>query len=171
MSILSLKSISPASDLYLAMYVHSGIVCLMRRVQKLGVFSIGLSVKICGQWQESKTRPSCYGFTYLKWWTMLAYVVKSHLSFQNFLTIRIIYINMCVYSVISRINSSNPCAVACHAPLSMGFPRQEHWSGLPLHPPENLPDPGIECLSPVSAALAGRFFTPVLPKNPHYIWV
>ena len=66
---------------------------------------------------------------------------------------------MCVYSVISRINSSNPCAVACHAPLSMGFPRQEHWSGLPLHPPENLPDPGIERLSPVSAALAGRFFT------------
>ena len=43
MSILSLKSISPASDLYLAMYVHSGVVCLMRRVQKLGVFSIGLS--------------------------------------------------------------------------------------------------------------------------------
>ena len=49
MSILSLKSISPASDLYLAMYVHSGVVCLMRKVQKLGVFSIGLSVKICGQ--------------------------------------------------------------------------------------------------------------------------
>ena len=49
MSILSLKSISPGSDLYLAIYVHSGVLCLIRRVQKLSVFSTGLSVKICGQ--------------------------------------------------------------------------------------------------------------------------
>ena len=38
----------------------------------------------------------------------------------------------------------------------MGFSRQEHWSGLPFPPPGNLPDSGIE---PVSPALAGRFFT------------
>ena len=43
-----------------------------------------------------------------------------------------------------------PWTVACQAPLSMGFPRQEHWSGLPFPLPGDLPDPGIE---PVSLAL------------------
>ena len=39
------------------------------------------------------------------------------------------------------------------APLSMGFPRQEYWSGLPFPPPGDLPDPGIEPESPVSPAM------------------
>ena len=52
-----------------------------------------------------------------------------------------------------------PWTVACQAPLSMGFPRQEHWSGLPFPPPGDLPDPGIEPLSLMSPALAGRFFS------------
>ena len=34
--------------------------------------------------------------------------------------------------------------VACQAPLSMGFPRQEYWSGLPFPTPGGLPDPGIK---------------------------
>ena len=34
--------------------------------------------------------------------------------------------------------------VACQAPLSMGFLRQEYWSGLPFPSPGNRPDPGIE---------------------------
>ena len=47
--------------------------------------------------------------------------------------------------------------MAAHqAPLSMGFSRQEHWSGLPLPSPGDLPDPGIE---PASPALVGRLFT------------
>ena len=46
-----------------------------------------------------------------------------------------------------------PWTVAHQAPLSMGFPRQEYWSGLPFPPPGDLPDPGIE---PGSPALAGR---------------
>ena len=37
-----------------------------------------------------------------------------------------------------------PWTVARQAPLSMGFSRQEHWSGLPCPPPGDLPDPGIE---------------------------
>ena len=52
-----------------------------------------------------------------------------------------------------------PWTVAHQAPLSMGFPRQEYWSGLPFPPPGNLPDPGIEPTSPVSPVSAGRFFT------------
>ena len=46
-----------------------------------------------------------------------------------------------------------PWTVAHQAPLSMGFPRQEHWSGLPFPPPGDLPDPGIEPASPTSPAL------------------
>ena len=40
------------------------------------------------------------------------------------------------------------------------FSRQEYWSGLPVPPPEDLPNPGIE---PMSPALAGGFFTTELP--------
>ena len=41
---------------------------------------------------------------------------------------------------------------ARHAPLSMGFSRQEYWSGLPLPPPGDLPHSGIKPASPVSPA-------------------
>ena len=43
-------------------------------------------------------------------------------------------------------------------PLSMGFRRQEYWSGLPFPSPEDLPDPEIKPLSPESLVLAGGFF-------------
>ena len=49
--------------------------------------------------------------------------------------------------------------IACQAPLSMGFSRQEYWSELSFPPLGDLPDPGIEPISPVSPALAGGFFT------------
>ena len=45
--------------------------------------------------------------------------------------------------------------VTHQAPLAMGFPRQEYWSGLPFPPPGDLPNPGIEPTSPVSPAWAG----------------
>ena len=50
--------------------------------------------------------------------------------------------------------------VACQAPLSVGFSRQEYWSGLPFPPPGDIPDPGTK---PTSPALAGGFFTTELP--------
>ena len=49
--------------------------------------------------------------------------------------------------------------VARQAPLSIGFFRQEHWSGLPWHPPGDLTNPGIQLESLTSSALAGRFLT------------
>ena len=57
-----------------------------------------------------------------------------------------------------------PWTVAHQAPLSLGFPRQEYWSGLPLPSPGDLPDPGIEPKSP--ALLAGGFFTNRAPGKP-----
>ena len=52
-----------------------------------------------------------------------------------------------------------PWTVAKQAPLSMGFSRQEYWSGLPFPSPGDLPDPGMEPTSLTSPALAGGFFT------------
>ena len=49
--------------------------------------------------------------------------------------------------------------VAHQAALSMGFPRQEYWSGLPFPSPEDLLNPGIEPASLTSLALASAFFT------------
>ena len=52
-----------------------------------------------------------------------------------------------------------PWPVTQQAPLSMGFSRQEYWSGLPFPSPADLPIPGIKSPSLKSLALAGRFFT------------
>ena len=49
--------------------------------------------------------------------------------------------------------------VARQAPLSMGFSRQEYWSGLPFPPPGDLPDPGMEPMPPASPALVDKFLT------------
>ena len=54
-------------------------------------------------------------------------------------------------------------AIARQAPLSMGFFRQEYWSGLPFPSPGDLPELGIE---PVSPALASGFFTTEPPGKP-----
>ena len=54
---------------------------------------------------------------------------------------------------------ATPWTVACQAPLSMGFSRQEYWNGLPCPPPGDLPNPGIEPMSIRSPVLAGEFFT------------
>ena len=56
--------------------------------------------------------------------------------------------------------------VAHQTPLSMGFSRQEYWSGLPFPSPGDLPNPEMEPASPVSPALAGGFFTAEPPGSP-----
>ena len=60
-----------------------------------------------------------------------------------------------------------PWTVAHQAPLSMGFSRQEYWSGLPFLPPGDLPNPGMEPESSASPALAGEFFT---IESPGLLW-
>ena len=52
-----------------------------------------------------------------------------------------------------------PWTVAGQAPLSVGFSRQDYWSGLPFLSLGDLPYPGTDLASPVSPALAGGFFT------------
>ena len=64
---------------------------------------------------------------------------------------------VCVHACVSTRTQLCPalcnpmdCSVACHAPLSTGFPRQEYWSGLPFPSPGDLPDPGVESMSPAA---------------------
>ena len=52
-----------------------------------------------------------------------------------------------------------PWTVTPPVPLSMGFSRQEFWSGLPYPPPWELPDPGIKPVSLLTPALTEGFFT------------
>ena len=56
--------------------------------------------------------------------------------------------------------------VARQAPLSMGFPRQEYWSGWPFPSPEDLSDPRIDPTSLECPALAGEFLATAPPKKP-----
>ena len=66
----------------------------------------------------------------------------------------------------SRLTICGPMDCSSQAPLSLGFPRQEYWSELPLPSPGDLPDPGIETTSLVPPALAGKFFTTEPAGNP-----
>ena len=66
-------------------------------------------------------------------------------------------VNVYVIQLLSHVQLFvTPWNVACQVPLSMGFPKQEYWSGLPFPSPGDLPDPGIK---PASPASAGGFFT------------
>ena len=57
--------------------------------------------------------------------------------------------SLCVLSRFSHVRIfATPWTVACLAPLSMGFSRQEYWNGLLYLPPANLPDPGIKPTAP-----------------------
>ena len=118
-------------------------------------------------------------------WQPLSPLFLSRLSllgrqhfFSPFLWLLITSRLYCAKSLQSYPTLCNP--VDCsQAPLSMGFPRQGSWSGLPslpgstvhgilqarilewvaIPPPRDLPDPGIKRISLMSPALAGRFFT------------
>ena len=59
-------------------------------------------------------------------------------------------VRVCMLALSVLLDSANPWALAHLAPLFMGFPRQEYWSGLQFPPPEDLPDPGrtqVACVS------------------------
>ena len=94
------------------------------------------------------------------WWNRVPKVAKSRMQLKQFSThilLRVLKIvfHVCAKSLHLVSNSLRPH----QTPLSMGFSRQEYWSGLPCPPPGDLPDPGIELMSFTSPALAGAFCT------------
>ena len=76
----------------------------------------------------------------------------------------------CAKLLQSGLTVYDPRTVARQAPLSMGFSRQEYWSGLPFPPPGDLPDPEIQSESLMSPALASGFFTTSATWEAQYIY-
>ena len=71
---------------------------------------------------------------------------------------------MLLFLSLSRVQfPATPWTIARQAPLFMGFPRQECWSGLPFPSPADLPDAGIGLMFP---AFSGGFFTAEPPEKP-----
>ena len=69
-------------------------------------------------------------------------------------------VHACMLSHFSHVRLfATPWTVAHQAPLTIGFSRQEYWSGFPCPPPEYLPDPGIKPMCLTSPVFAGGFFT------------
>ena len=100
------------------------------------------------------------------WWATVHGVAKSRTRLSGFtFTFSINYYHHTLNSKHFHYLKRN--SVPCQASLSMGFCRQEYWSGLPFPSPGDLPDPGIEATSP---ALAGRLFTTATWEAPcvHY---
>ena len=79
----------------------------------------------------------------------------------------------CCWKVLSHVwLFKTPWTVAHQAPLSMGFPRQEYWTGLSFPSSGHLPNPGVKSGSLGSVALASRFFlTSATWETPAYSWV
>ena len=76
-------------------------------------------------------------------------------------------VRVCMPSCFSQVRLSVTLwTVACQAPLSVGFSRQEYWSGVPFPLSGDLPNPGIKSISLESPALVGGFFTTEPPGKP-----
>ena len=65
---------------------------------------------------------------------------------------------------------ATPWTVACQAPFSMGFPRQEYWSGWPFPSRGDGPNPVVE-LTCSASALAGEFFTTEPPGKARILYI
>ena len=76
-----------------------------------------------------------------------------------------------VHACSAMSESAIPWTVAHRVPLSMGFSRRAYWSRLPFPTPGDLPDPGVESESLMSAVLAGNFLTTAPPWKPMVVYV
>ena len=73
---------------------------------------------------------------------------------------------VCVWNHFSHVQLFTTLwTIVCQAPLSMGFSRQEYWSGFPFSSPGDLPNPGIEPSFLTSPALVGVSFTTLAPPG------
>ena len=102
------------------------------------------------------------------WWTGMPGMLR-FMGLQRVEHDWVTELNWCMLSCFSCVRLfATPWTVACPAPLSMGFSRQEYWFGLPFPTPGDLPDPGIEPMSLISLALADGFFLPPVKPPKHY---
>ena len=99
---------------------------------------------------------ACWVLEYLTLWS----VYSKH--FVHFLDYCISFYHLLFNRTVVSDSFGTPWAVTHKAPLSVGFPRQEYWSGLPFPSPGDFPNPGIELGSPALQA----FFTTKPPGKP-----
>ena len=84
--------------------------------------------------------------------TSTRWVIQKELPYASFGKLMSIHLFMVCQLLSSVQLSATPWTAACQPPLSMEFSRHEYWSGLPFHSPKDLPDPGIEPMSPTLQA-------------------
>ena len=96
-------------------------------------------------------------------WKSTKYLRRHSMTFQLTFNASIVWVLSCIV----ESDSATPWTGAHQAPLLMGFPRQEYWTGLPFPPPGHLSHPGIEPTPLVSPALAGGLFTTAPPGKSH----
>ena len=100
------------------------------------------------------------GIAQLRWQRVLVsrtalVPIRNHsFHFIRLMWYMIDFVCVCVQLLQACLTLCDPmvCSLPDSPPLSMGFFRQEYWSGLPFPPPEDLPDPGIKPTSPESLA-------------------
>ena len=121
-------------------------------------------VKKAGRWERINSGPGGDGISSLPWGLTLSSAPRIFAKNQLASCRLVCCASVCMPSRAWLFET--PWSVATQAPLSMEFSRQEHCHGLPCPPPGNLPNPGVEPMSLVSPALAGRFFTTASPAKP-----
>ena len=103
-----------------------------------------------------------------RYWVYFPMLYSKSLLFIHFMYGSVYLSITCMLSHFSRVwLLVTLWTIAHQTPLSKGFSKQEDWSGLPHPPPEDLPNPGTELVSPISPALAGGFFTTSLSQEAH----
>ena len=104
------------------------------------------------------------GFIFLFWWSISSFSMIPKILervwknlYKSLFLINILCVGTQLLSPVQLFLTL--WTVAHQPPVSMGFSRQEYWSGLPCPPPGDVPYPGVEPVSPTSPAVAGGFFT------------
>ena len=96
--------------------------------------------------KNQPTKKQCLGDQHQHPRALLTALTDSNIPMARTIQVYIYYLRVCLLSHVQLFGT--PWTVACQAPLSMGFSREEYWSGLPFPSPGELPDPGIESGSP-----------------------
>ena len=100
------------------------------------------------------------------------HVVSDSFHITGALTHKLRFSCVRVYLSFSRVQLlATPWTIACQAPLSMGFSKQEHWRGLPFPSPGDLPNSGIEFRSPILQVDSlpsepSRYLTSIYSRSP-----
>ena len=125
--------------------------------------------RFCWSSQITLASPCLQGCACFRFGVCLAVLPSTH--YRTWVQAGAVYttkVGACVLSCRSPVRLFSPWTIAHEAPLSLGFSRQEYWSGLQCPPPGDPPHPGTKPVSLMSPALAGGSLPPVPPGKPLY---